>query len=194
MENQQDRIDTEARELGYSMRAVEGPGRALIVGITCEGAMPLIEDFEPSIAEAPGRTILDLPSIALDASVAEEPRGARLAALLATNLGYEARELVKMRSEFAGGGSPRSPFFLAPLLKPVGWRARVGFVPGVREILLSDLRRYLERRAREGVIIRREVRQGLVLAEEFFPLWACQRIGSAIEIVETRREVNEAGS
>jgi hypothetical protein len=127
MQNQQDRIDTATRnaESRGPVRAVEESGRAIIVGITSEGSVPLIEDFEP-------------------------------------------------------------------LLKPSGWRERVGFVPGVREIALADMRQYLQTRASEGVVVRLEVRQGLVLAEEFFPLWACQRLGNAIEIVETSRDGSEA--
>jgi len=97
MENQQDRIDTATRkaESRGPVHAVEQSGRAIIVGITSEGSVPLIEDFEPLTAGAPGRASLDLPSIAFDASDVDEARGARLAARLATDLGYEARELVK---------------------------------------------------------------------------------------------------
>jgi hypothetical protein len=197
MENRLDRIDAVRREAAFApgARAAGSSGRAFIVGITIDGSVPLTEDLEPSIAGMSGSATLDLPSIPYDVApfdASPELVNARLSARLAAEIGYEAREFVSMRSDFAGGDLPGWPFLLAPLLRPTGWRARVGFVPGVREIPLRDMRRYLLRRAREGAAVRPEVYQGLVLAEEFFPQWACRRLGQAIEVVEARRARNPA--
>jgi hypothetical protein len=158
-------------------------GRALIVGITPDRAAALIEDFDPGSR----RILIRLPSLDFDvASV--EGLSPQLAGRLPAEIGYTAGELVPMSSHLAGGQRAASPFFLAPRLTPATWRARIGFMPGVREIPLATMRAYLSRRLREGAVVTPAVRRGLVLAEEFFPQWARQLLCRAIELIERGKQ------
>ena len=183
-------MNSEAR----SLRVVSGPRfcaglqtqkRTLVVGITGDGFVPVVEDAVTDGMDvlAGVRSMIGLPSVVLDPAV-RAPGGARAQAVeqLRREFGYEADELLPMETTAPPG------FLLAPLLRSAGWRERVGFVPGVYEVPLRQVREWLIHRRLAGAIETPGLRRGLALAQEYFPRWARLRLCRAIDDIEAREQ------
>ncbi len=176
-----------------SLRMIAEPGlsglprrRTLIVGITGDGYVPVVEDpVADGLDVLVGvRSVIGLPSVVLGAP--GRGRGAppeRALEQLRREFGYEADELVPMEASTPPG------FLLAPLLRSSGWRERIGFVPGVYEVPFHRISPWLRHRRLAGAIESPGLRRGLALAREFFPRWARVRLCRAIDAIETRSAV-----
>ena len=186
-------MNSEAR----SLRMVPRPGfcvapqtqkRTLIVGITGDGYVPVVEDAVTDGMDvlAGVRSLIGLPCVVLDPAV-RAPGGPRGQALeqLHREFGYEADELLPMETTAPPG------FLLAPLLRSAGWRERVGFVPGVYEVPLRQIREWLVHRRLAGAVETPGLRRGLALAQEYFPRWARLRLCRAIDEIEARDTLSE---
>ena len=186
-------MNSEAR----SLRMVSGAGfclapqtqkRTLIVGITGDGYVPVVEDAVTDGMDvlAGVRSLIGLPCVVLDPPV-RTPGGPRAQALeqLRREFGYEADELMPMETTAPPG------FLLAPLLRSAGWRERVGFVPGVYEVPLRQVREWLVHRRLAGAVETPGLRRGLALAQEYFPRWARLRLCRAIDEIEARDTLSE---
>jgi len=186
-------VNSEAR----SLRMVSGPGfclapqvqkRTLIVGITGDGYIPVVEDAVTDGTDilVGVRSLIGLPCVVLDPA-ARNPGDPRDQALeqLRREFGYEADELLPMETTAPPG------FLLAPLLRSAGWRERVGFVPGVYEVPLRQVSEWLVHRRLAGAIETPGLRRGLKLAQEYFPRWARLRLCRAIDEIEARDAVSE---
>lgn len=177
-----------------SLHRVPTPGpcaaprtRTLIVGITGDGYVPVIEDSISDRADillGLGRSVIDLPSVLLDTEPAfEEPRR-QAAEQLRREFGYEAGELIPMEVSAPPGA------LLAPMLKIAGWRVRIGFVPGVYEVPLWRVPEWLWQRRAAGAIEAPGLRRALALAQECFPRWARARLCRAIGELEAHAPVS----
>jgi len=162
--------------------------RTLIVGITGDGYVPVVED---SVADGMDllvgvRPVISLPSVVLDPTV-RASGGPRAQALeqLRREFGYEADELLPMETTAPPG------FLLAPMLRSAGWRERIGFVPGVYEVPLRGVTDWLRHRRMAGAVEAPSLRRGLALAQVFFPRWARLRLCHAIEEIKARSSVSE---
>ena len=123
--------------------------RTLIVGITGDGYVPVVED--PAVDDLDVlvgvRSVISLPAVVLGPP--GRGRGdARDRALeqLRREFGYEGDELVPMETSTPPG------FLLAPLLRSSGWRERIGFVPGVYEVPLHRISQWLRHRRLAGAV------------------------------------------
>ena len=186
-------MNSEARSLRMVSRAglclaPQAEKRTLIVGITGDGYVPVVEDAVTDGRDllAGVRSLIGLPSVVLDPPV-RTPGGPRAQALeqLRGEFGYEADELIPMETTAPPG------FLLAPLLRGAGWRERVGFVPGIYEVPLRQVREWLVHRHLAGAVETPGLRRGLALAQEYFPRWARLRLCSAIDEIEARDTVSE---
>ena len=179
-------VNSQARSLrmvsGFRV-APELQKRTLVVGVTGDGYVPVVEDAvtDGMDVRAGVRSLISLPSVVLDPAV-RAPGGFRAQALeqLRREFGYEADELLPMETTAPPG------FLLAPLLRGAAWRERVGFVPGVYEVPLRQVREWLIHRRMAGAVETPGLRQGLALAQEYFPRWARLRLCRAIEEMEAR--------
>jgi hypothetical protein len=176
-------------ETGYLRVVPPGPRqtpqpRTLIVGITGDGYVPVVEDAlsdETGGFTGAGRSLIGLPSIVLgSAGPASGFQKEEAVEFLRQEFGYEAMDLVPMGPGAAPG------FLLAPMLRSAGWRQRVGFVPGVYEVSLRGIPGWLWRRRLAGAVEAAGLRRGLSLAREFFPRWARARLSRAIGEIEAR--------
>ena len=148
------------------------------MGITGDGFVPVVEDpVVDGLDVLVGvRSVICLPSVVLGRP-GRSREGARKRALeqLRRDFGYEADELLPMETTTPPG------FLLAPMLRSVGWRERVGFSPGVYEVPLRGMSPWLRHRRLAGAIESPSLRRGLALARRFFPRWARLRLCDAIE-------------
>ena len=178
-----------------SLRWMAEPGRCaprqektLIVGISGDGCIPVVEDpVVDNLDVLVGvRSVIGLPSVVLG-SPGRGGEGPRDRALeqLRREFGYEADELVPMETSAPPG------FLLAPLLRSCGWRERIGFVPGVYEVPLHQVSTWLRHRRLAGAVESPSLRRGLALARKFFPRWARVRLCGAIEQIEARSAASE---
>lgn len=184
-------MKSEARSL--RMISEPGPGvppreRTLIVGITGDGYVPVVEDpVVDTLDVLVGvRSVIGLPSVVLGPP--ERGRGDprdRALEQLRREFGYEADELIPMETSTPPG------FLLAPLLRSSGWRERIGFVPGVYEVPLHRVSPWLRHRRLAGAVENPSLRRGLALARQFFPRWARLRLCHAIGEIEARSAVSE---
>lgn len=151
--------------------------RTSVVGLTADGYVPVVER---SVAST-GRSVIGLPSISIDVTPPDclDQMREGVSARLRQDFGYRADELIAMGSESATG--QRGPaFFLAPLLAAADWRARAGFVPGLYEVALGAIPEWLRQRGLAGASESPEIRQGLVLAQEYLPLWAQSKVRDSL--------------
>jgi hypothetical protein len=113
------------------------------------------------------RSLIGLPCVVLDPAV-RVPGGPRAQAVeqLRREFGYEADELLPMETTAPPG------FLLAPLLRSAAGASASGFVPGVYEVPLRQVREWLVHRRLAGAIETPGLRRGLALAQEYFPRWA----------------------
>ena len=150
---------------------------AFIVGVTGDGSIPLVE--EP--AGWSGGSLIALPCLEFDGPPLHRFDDGRLDVVrrIRQEFGYEAGELVPMKARsLVRQATP--PFLLAPLLGVARWRATLGCVPGVREVPLWNVAEWLRQRGLAGARESPSLREGLLLAEGFFPQWAQMRIGQAL--------------
>ncbi len=175
---------SEARSLhvGVPGRPAVAPKRTLIVGVTGDGYVPVVEDALVEDAGAWGRSVIRLPSVLLDTNGRRrmDPRKQALSQLR-RSFGYDADELLPMETKGPPG------FLLAPLLRNAGWRWGTGDAPGVYEVPLRRVDEWLWHRCLAGAIESPTLRRGLCLAREFFPRWARVRLCRAIGEIESRR-------
>lgn len=167
---------------------VEKSRRAFIVGITGEGGMLLTEQFRPR----DGCAVVGLPSfqVGLVLSALEDLSEAA-ASRLREEFGYEAREIIPIKVP-GGSSASAEPFFLAPLLSPADRGTRSNGNRGLHEVFLPAVRGYLKIRLREGAIVEPGLHEGVLLAEEVFPRWARQQLGSAIRQLKQRESADRA--
>jgi len=178
------------KSVARSLRMISDPGlcappreRVLIVGITGDGYVPVVEDpVVDNLDVLVGvRSVIGFPSLVLGPPA--RPGGsARDRALeqLRREFGYEADELLPMETATPPG------FLLAPSLRMAGWRRRIGFVPGVYEVPLNGISEWLAHRRLAGAVESPNLRRGIALARKFFPRWARLRLCRAIEQIEAR--------
>jgi hypothetical protein len=154
------------------------PRKAFLVGITVEGALPLVEESRPS----DGSVVLRLPWFEQSERADLNETAARA---LRDDFGYEPRHVFPMRSGVAAMSRPA--FLLAPLLRPAVSSVRSKPGARVHEVFLPAVREYLSMRLREGAVIEPCVREGLLLAEEALPAWARLQLGAAIRALLAAR-------
>ncbi len=176
-----------------SLRTISGPGlcaqpreRTLIVGITGDGYVPVVED--PAVDHVDVlvgvRSVISLPSVVLGPPwQARGDTRDRALEQLRREFGYEGDELVPMETSTPPG------FLLAPLLRSSGWRERIGFVPGVYEVPLHRISQWLRHRQLAGAVESRSLRRGLALARRYFPRWARLRLCRAIDEIQARSAI-----
>jgi hypothetical protein len=179
------KVNAEIRSFGHGTRsfgrrrANEAWGsKAYVVGITGDGYVPVVEDYRSES----GRSLVGLPSVVLPPRESLEGACRAVRAGLRREFGYDAGDVVAL------DGRPTPGFLLAPMLHPSGWRARVGFLPGVYEVPLRSVAEWLHLRRQAGALESRELRRGLRLAQEHFPAWARRRLGGALAVLKDRAE------
>lgn len=144
---------------------------ALIVGITGDGFIPVVEHLDA----ATGRSIIGLPSVSLGGTQFQpDQTRERVVGHLRREFGYAAGEIVPMWTRSAPF------FFLAPLLAIADWRASIRAIPGVYEVAMGAFSEWLTHRRLAGAEEEASLRFGLRLAEDAFPRWAQERVGRGL--------------
>jgi hypothetical protein len=182
-------VKSEARSFSEVSRVDSSAARGmrtLIVGVTGDGYVPVVEepitDAAGDVIFGVGRSLIGLPSVVLDSGPTRKDPRTQAAEQLNRDFGYDVDELIPMDVSRPPG------ILLAPMLRIAEWRERVGFVPGVYEVPLRRLSEWMWQRRMLGAIESPGLRRGLALAQARFPRWARARLSRAIGEIEARAQ------
>jgi ADP-ribose pyrophosphatase len=158
------------RDGWYFVQRPHGGGVVLIVPVTDDGRLVLIEQHRPAV----GGLCIELPAglVGDEEGLADEPRAQAAERELLEEAGYSARELRELVTCASSPGlsSELITFYLATGLTKTGDGGGVGSESIlVHEVPLADVEAWLEARARDGRIINAKVYAGLWFASRTPP-------------------------